>query len=322
MKKILYLLIILLTPLYTFAYSNYIIPGGDTLGLEVKSNGIIIVGFYEVNGQNLNNHLKVGDRITKVNGQTLEDTEDLITLIDKYMVDKKVKITYIRDNKEYEDYIYLDYYNNTYRTGIYIKYQVLGIGTLTYIDPSTNIYGILGHSLSTSDTQTKIEIKEGTTYEAKITSFTRSIDGTPGSKNADINKNSEFGNLLSNTNYGVFGKTTTSLNRKALPVATLDEVSLGKAYIYTTNLDNEIEKYTIKILEINKTNEEKNLYFEITDQELLKMTGGIVQGMSGSPIIQDNKIIGAVTRVLVDDVTKGYGISIITMLEEGDKLSK
>lgn len=322
MKKILCGILCLLTPFIVFAYSDYIIPGGDTLGIEVNSKGVMVVGFYKVNGELINQDFQVGDKILKVNKEEVIGTKELVELIDQHMKNGKVNVTYSRNNKEYDTDLVLSLFNGNYRTGLYVKGNVLGIGTLSYIDPETGVYGVLGHPLNVSNTNQQVEIRDGLSYEADVTSFTRSVDGNPGSKNADINKSYVFGTIEKNSNYGIFGKIEKDTNKDKMKVGQLDEVSLGKAYIYTTNIDNEIEKYEIEILEIDKKNVEKNLYFKIVDQNLLNMSGGIVQGMSGSPIVQDDKIIGAVTRVLVDDVDKGYGISIVTMLEEGDKILK
>ena len=322
MKKILWILILFI-PFITFAYSKYIIPGGDTLGIEVNSKGIIVVGFYKVNGQYINQDLSIGDKITHVNNIEVNTTEDLVNLIDRYINNNHVNITYERKNKSYNLDLYLSLFNGTYRTGLYVKGSILGIGTLTYIDPNTNVYGVLGHSLNISKTNERIEIKTGFSYNANVTSFTRSINGSPGSKNANIDKQNIFGTIKRNSNYGIFGITNEiKKNEDTLEVGLIDEVTLGKAYIYTTNEDNEIAQFEIKILEVDKNNDEKNIFFKIVDEDMINMSGGIVQGMSGSPIIQNNKIIGAVTRVLVDDVKEGYGISIITMLEEGDNLIK
>ena len=319
MKKILWLLLLLM-PFYVFAYSKYIIPGGDTLGIEVNSKGVIIVGFYEVNGEKINRDLRVGDKILEVNNIEVNSTNELSKLVEKYMKNEKVNITYSRNNKEDELELDLVYYNGNYRTGLYVKGSVLGIGTLTYIDPSSNIYGVLGHSLNLSQTNQILEVKSGYSYDAYVTSFTRSSDGSPGSKNASIDKDEVFGSINNNTKYGIFGIVNDVYDRELLEVGEIEDIKIGKAYIRTTDDSNKIVNYEIKILEVDKSNSDKNIYFEVTDKELLNMSGGIVQGMSGSPIIQDDKIIGAVTRVLVDDVSKGYGISIVTMLEEGDKI--
>ena len=318
MKKILWLILLIL-PIVVLAYSDYIIPGGETLGIEVNSKGIVIIGFYKVGGESINTFLEVGDKIMAVNGDGVLTTEDLIKNIDKYMEDDKVLITYERNKKEYNDYLELVLYNGTYRTGLYVKSGVLGIGTLSYIDPETKVYGVLGHGLNLSETQEKIDIRTGYSYEALVTSFKRSTNGNPGSKNANINKEKIVGTIERNSNYGIFGLYNEEINKKKLKVGKLEEVNLGKAYIYTTNLDNEVEEYEIEILEIDKKHDEKNIYFEVTDKELLNMSGGIVQGMSGSPIIQNNQIVGAVTHVIINEPITGYGIFITTMLSEGER---
>lgn len=318
MKKI--LLLILLFPSIVLGYSDYLILGGDTLGLEVNSNGVVVVGFYEVNGEYINKHLKNGDRILSVNNEEVGSSKELVELIDKYMTDNKVNITYIRDDIEKYGELNLSYVNGTYKTGLYVKGSILGIGTLTYVDPETKVYGILGHGLNMSSTNKRIEVKNGYCYGVDVVSFTRSHNGNPGSKNANIDKNDIFGNIVSNTKYGVFGIIDKEIEGNTYKVGNIDDVKLGEAYIYTTNVTDEVKKYKINILSINKNSDDKNYYFEIVDKELLSMSGGIVQGMSGSPIVQGDNIIGAVTRVLVDDVTKGYGLDIVTMLEEGDKI--
>ena len=320
MKKLLWL-ILLLIPLNVFAYSKYIIPGGETLGIEINSKGVLIVGFYKVNGSYINQEFSIGDKITYIDDVEVNDVDTMVELIDKHMHDSKVNVTYIHEDVEEKTELKLSYFDGTYRTGLYVKGTILGIGTLTYIDPGTNVYGILGHVINESKTKQRVEVRNGFVYDAKVSSFTRSTDGNPGSKNAAINKKVIFGDVIKNTNYGVFGKVNKLYDKDTIEVGKLEEVKNGKAYIYTTDLDNNVKKYEINILEIDVNNKEKNYYFEVVDKELLELSGGIVQGMSGSPIIQDNKIIGAVTRVLIDDVKRGYGIDIVTMLEEGDKLS-
>ena len=321
MKKVL-LLIFLLLPITVYAYSNYIIPGGETLGIEIKNDGILIVGFYKVNGQNINRHLKIGDKIIKVANTPVEDVNHLTKLLEENIENNEVTIEYKRNNEVFKDKINLDFFNGNYRTGLYVKGTITGIGTLTYIDPETNVYASLGHVINESKTNQKVEVRTGFSYDARVTSFTKSINGVPGSKNADILKNKEFGKIYKNTNYGVYGITEKKLNKTTIEVGNIDDVIRGKASIYTTNINNEIEEYTIDIIEIDKESQDKNYYFEVSDSRLIDDAGGIVQGMSGSPIVQNNKIIGAVTRVLVDDVKKGYGINIKTMLEEGDRLQE
>ncbi len=316
MKKI--LIIILFFPILVFAYSKNIVVGGETIGIDIKSDGLIVVGLYKIDNEYINNYFKVGDKIISVNDINVYSSDDLLNAIGDDL--DNVSVLYKRGNKEYKDKLKLVKVDNNYKTGIYIKASTLGIGTLTYVDNDTLIYGALGHVINESRSGVIIDVKSGISYNAKISSFTKSRDGAVGSKNAEFNFDKKMGSIIKNTNYGIYGFMFNKINKDSIEVASIDKVNTGEAYIYTTNLDNNIEKYKIRIVKVDKNDKEKNIYFEIDDDKLRDMSGGIVQGMSGSPIIQDDKLIGAVTRVIVNDIEKGYGISIITMLEEGDKL--
>ena len=230
-----------------------------------------------------------------------------------------ITITYKRDDKLLTTKLNLIYENNIYKTGLYVKDKITGIGTLSYIDPETHIYGALGHEIVESSHNKIVEIKTGNIFKNTITSITKSISGHPGSKNAKFYKNMTYGTITKNTNKGIYGIYNDPLpSTKALPVASKDEIVVGKASILTVLENEEIKSYDIEITSINETSKTKNISFIITDNELLKKTGGVVQGMSGSPIIQNDKIIGAVTHVVVDEPKSGYGIFITSMLKEGE----
>ncbi len=313
------ILINLMLPLNILAYSDYVIPGGQSVGIEINTKGILIVGFYKVDGKLNKGDLKVGDRITEVNGIEINTVDELVSTIEKEMKDDKVEITYIRNDKTRKTDLSLVYEDSTYKTGLYVKDSITGIGTLTYIDPETKIYGALGHEIIESNTDYTVEVKSGTIFRSSITSIDRSVSGTPGGKNAKFFSNTVFGQIEKNVTSGIYGEYTSTLpDTERIKVASLDEVEEGKAYIYTVLNGEELGKYEIEITKIDKRSETKNLYFKVTDKTLLEKTGGIVQGMSGSPIIQNDKIIGAVTHVVVSNPSSGYGISIITMLEEGE----
>ena len=325
-KKLATLLLLLLTniilPLNVFAYSDYVIAGGQNIGIELDSNGVIIVGTYEVNNQNpaKNANLKTGDKIIKINETPVSSIKEMINAIDDTRNDT-VTISYLRANKEYQTELSLIQDNdNVYKTGLYVKDSISGVGTLTFIDPNSKIYGALGHEIIEKTTGQKLEIKDGKIYSSTVTSINPSIEGNPGEKNAIYNSNDVFGNITENSTAGIFGtyKTTIPQN-KLYKVAQPSEIKPGEASILTVTKGEEIKEYKINILKINKdTKSTKNMLFEVTDNELLKISGGIVQGMSGSPIIQGDNIIGAVTHVVVDDCTKGYGIFITNMLEEAE----
>ncbi len=321
MKKFLLFLSILLLPINTYAYSNYIYRGGNTLGIEIDCDGVLIVGFYQIDGKfnKGNPELKVGDYIKKVNNINVNTLEELTAEIEKHVEDKEVEITYKRNNKESKTTLPLVSENNVYKTGLYVKDSITGIGTLTYIDPSTNIYGALGHEVIESNSKKIVEIKTGNIFRNSIVSIDKSMAGYAGSKNAKYYYNTIFGNILKNTNHGIFGLYKQGINNlKLVEVGKPEDIKIGKATIYTVLNGENVEEFEININRINETSNTKNLTFEITDKKLLEKTGGVIQGMSGSPIMQNNKIIGVVTHVIVDNPVTGYGLFITKMLEEGE----
>lgn len=322
MKKFLLFLSILLMPINVWAYSDYIYRGGNTLGIEIDCDGVLIVGFYQIDGEFNKGkpELKVGDYIKKVNGVEINTLEELTTEIEKHVEEKEVEITYKRNNKESKATLPLVSENDVYKTGLYVKDSITGIGTLTYIDPGTKIYGALGHEVIESNSKRLVEIKNGNIFRNTIVSIDKSSVGYAGSKNAKYFYNTIYGNILKNTNHGIFGIYKNGLNNlKLVEVGKSEEVKVGKANIYTVLDGENVEEFTINITKINETSDTKNLTFEITDKKLLDKTGGVIQGMSGSPIMQNDKIIGVVTHVIVDNPVTGYGLFITKMLEEGEE---
>lgn len=319
MKKIILLLSILLFPLNVLAYSDYVYVGGKTLGIDINCDGILIVGFYQINGEYNKGELKVGDYITKVEDISINSLTELSNEIEKKSQNEFINIEYRRDNKLYKTTLKLVKDNGIYKTGLYVKDNIIGIGTLTYIDPETNIYGALGHEITNGNNK-KVEIKDGNIFENRIVSIQKSSLGHAGSKNAKYYYNNVYGDIKKNTNHGIFGTIINTIDDLILiEVGDSKDIHLGKASIYTVLENDKMEEFTIDIKSINYNADTKNIIFEITDQELLAKTGGVIQGMSGSPIIQDNKLVGAVTHVVVDNPTKGYGLIITKMLEEGEK---
>ncbi len=326
LQKILLALTLFILPIISYAYSKQIIPGGQTIGIQVESKGVLIVGFYKVNDTAIAEDagFKVGDTILSINQQEVKNIAQMIDIVNQETLNQNNNLDITIKRKEKLENIKLNLIcdnDNICKTGLYVKDEITGIGTLTYIDPSTKIFGALGHEILEKTTGEKFEIKDGKIYEANVTSTTKSRNGSPGEKNANFNKNNTFGNIFSNKQAGIFGLYREEIDENTIEIATKDEIKLGKATIRTVVDNNQIKEYEINILKINPASPTKNLLFEITDKNLLEQTGGIIQGMSGSPIIQNQKIIGAVTHVIVNDTKKGYGIFITTMLEEGEKKS-
>ena len=324
-KMVIIFFIILFLPFYVNAYSKFIIPGGESIGININSDGLIVVGFYKVNGEYIaKNNIKIGDRIIQINGKNVSSLKELSNVID-YNINNKNKINVLikRFNKLINTDLIIKEEDNQLKTGLYIKDNVIGLGTLTYIDPISKIYGALGHEIMLSETHSRVEIKDGNILLSNITSIDKSRNGRVGSKNATISFDKKIGTIESNTDSGIYGFYTSRLpSKKTIEIEDFSNIKNDNAYILTVTSNKEIKKYNIKILEkyYSRKNTGKAFSFEIVDNNLLKMTGGIVQGMSGSPIIQNNKIIGAVTNVVVDNVKVGYGIPIIKMLEDGEKI--
>ena len=321
-KKIIIVLLAIFFPINALAYSNKIILGGQNIGIKIQNNGVIIIGFYKLDGKfnKGTNELKVGDIITKVNNESVSSISELTNKIEKNIKNNRVQLTFMRNGKEEVTELELQNENGIYKTGLYVKDTIKGIGTITYIDPNTRIYGSLGHEIVESNSNTKIEVKDGYIFESSIIGIDKSYNGNPGEKNAKFNSNNKFGSISKNTIYGIFGQYNKDIdNTNLIEIGKKDEIELDNAQIYTVLSNNEIEKFDIKVTNINEKSKIKNISFEIIDKNLLDKTGGIVQGMSGSPIVQNNKIIGVVTHVIIDKVNSGYGLFITTMLEEGDK---
>ncbi len=317
------LFLLALFPSIVFAYSDKIILGGENIGIKVNSKNVMVVGFYKVEDKYVGEDagLQIGDLITKINEEQVSSIDEMVSIINQVKENGSIDITFQRNGKEMTTTLELiKDSNGVYKTGLYVKDQINGIGTLTYIDPNTKIFGALGHEIAEKSTLQKVEIKDGVIFKSDVVGIQPSENGTPGSKEARFYSDEVYGTIQANEESGIFGTYSDTLpNSNVIEVAGPDDVKLGSAQIRTVISDNTVKNYDIEIININQTNTTKNILFKITDSELLEKTGGVVAGMSGSPIIQDNKIVGAVTHVVVNDPEKGYGIFITTMLEEGEK---
>jgi stage IV sporulation protein B len=319
-KKILVIAALFCFPLQVLAYSNKVVLGGQNVGITIQSDGILVVGFYKINGTLNNSKLSVGDYITKVDDNEVDNINELVSAIDSDVRDNSVDLTYRHNGDVKTTKLRLEEMNGVYKTGLYVKDSLTGLGTLTYIDPETKIYGALGHEILESTANSRIEVKTGNIFKSLVTSITKSEDSSPGTKNAKFYKNVIYGTIDKNVGAGIYGTYESAIDSNNLiPVINSNEVKTGEATIYTALDDNTVKDYTINILKVDANSKIKNFYFEVTDPVLLEKTGGIVQGMSGSPIVQNGNLIGAVTHVSIDKVTTGYGISIITMLKAGEE---
>lgn len=314
--------------------NRQLIPLGKTVGVKLYCDGVLVVKFSDINTiDGIKNPSRVAglrenDLIKSINGKKINTTEDLVKVmednnghpleisIERNQVEKTVSVTpqiSISDNKS--------------RLGIYVRDSAAGIGTLTYYDPLTNEFGGLGHGICDIDTNQIMKIGSGSVTDVSITDVKKGYRGEPGEIRGIFveTQSAKIGSLSANNQTGIYGKLINKQIYKdipAMPVAKSDEVQTGKAYILADVTGNGVEKFEINIEKTYNFSikETKNMLIKITDQRLLELTGGIVQGMSGSPIIQNDKIIGAVTHVLVNDPTRGYGIFIENMLKNAPSM--
>jgi stage IV sporulation protein B len=310
-----------------------VIPGGQTIGVKIKSAGIMVVGHHLItiaDEQRISpgeeSKIQVGDLITKINGKDLRDVNKVTDLVTKAGKSQTpLDLTIKRNNEELHIKLQpmYDVVDKSYRLGLYIRDSAAGVGTLTFYAPNQGVYGALGHVITDMDTQTPIIVGDGEIVYSNVTSIAKSHNGEPGEKRAQFFKDSKIiGNIEKNTSFGIFGKMFTapdhSLEHEAIPVAFSEEVKEGPAQIYTVIDGQKVEKFDIQIAHVSRQDfpATKGMVIKITDPRLLEKTGGIVQGMSGSPIIQNGKMIGAVTHVFVNDPTSGYGCFIEWMLQD------
>ncbi|MDR0930705.1 MAG: SpoIVB peptidase [Clostridiales bacterium] len=306
-----------------------LVPCGDPVGINIDIGGIMVVGVADVISNNKyispgkKSGIKLGDIIISVNGQEVKLLDDFLEIIENSN-GEQLNLVAKRGNKDKKLVVQpvLEDATNLYKVGIWVRDSNAGIGTLTYFNPQNNTFGALGHAVVDGDTGKKVELDSGSLFNCYINSVKEGVKGEPGELKGTFMLNEITGTIESNNSHGVFGvldeSYKTTLNNKALPIAKQDEVIEGDATILCSVNSNVVSEYKVKIDKIYKNSIDKNkdMIIEITDPSLLDKTGGIVQGMSGSPIIQNEKIIGAITHVLINDPAKGYGTFINNMLEK------
>ena len=302
--------VILLLPLKAGA-EQLLIPGGQVVGLQLKSGCVTVAAFEDVHGAAAREAgLRIGDEITAIDGSSVSSIEDVRCALEK--AGDGVLVT-VRRGTEIST---LSVKLNRQKLGVYLRQGIAGIGTVTWYDPDTGEFGTLGHGVS--DGKGKLlPMTEGQAYEASVLSVERGRAGKPGQLKGSADAGDSCGKLRRNTAQGVFGISRQGWTGEPLPVAEYGEIQTGSAVIRSTVDEKGPREYSVEILKIYPEDRAdcRNLLIRITDPQLLEATGGIVQGMSGSPIIQDGKLVGAVTHVLVNDPTRGYGIFIENMLD-------
>ena len=306
--------------------STYAVPCGMPVGIYLKSDGVMVIGTGQVTNETGNvvepafGALKSGDYIEKVNGQVLKDKSALIEAVNASS-GRSVLLSVRRDGEEIQVELRpVLTEDGSYKLGAWVRDDTQGIGTVTYVDMNGS-FGALGHGISDSDTGMLVDIEIGELYKTQIMGIEKGISGKPGVMSGVIyyGRGTKLGEVTANTNEGIFGKVNDrfvkTVSSKAVPIGFRQDVHKGKAYI-RSSVSGEVKDYEIEIQKVDYSSIQKNkgMVIRVTDEELLSLTGGIVQGMSGSPIIQDGKLVGAVTHVFIQDSTRGYGIFVEDMM--------
>jgi stage IV sporulation protein B len=309
-----------------------VVPGGQSIGVKLNTLGVLIVGHHLVNTSSGKQSpgeiadIQVGDIITKINGKDIKKMGDVSPFVrESGESQKPLDVTIIRDGKSQHKTLtpLQDKNDQSYRIGLYIRDSAAGVGTLTFYDPASFRYGALGHVISDMDTKKPIKVNNGEILGSTVTSIEKGSNGHPGEKLARFSNDQRvLGDISKNSPFGIFGRLNDKISNgswnKPLPIALSDQVKEGPAKILTVVNGSKVREFDVDVISSvpQKFPATKGMVIKITDPELLKITGGIVQGMSGSPIIQNGRIIGAVTHVFVNDPTSGYGVHIEWMLDE------
>jgi stage IV sporulation protein B len=309
-----------------------VIPGGQSIGVKLNTVGVLVVGHHLVNTEEGKKSpgelagIKVGDIITEINGNKIEKMTDVASYVQEAGKDgKPLDLVISRDSGKFKTKLtpLKEKGEENYKLGLYIRDSAAGIGTMTFYHPQSRKYGALGHVISDMDTKQPIVVEDGQIVRSTVTSIEKGSNGDPGEKLARFSNDREIvGNIKKNSPFGIFGELKKELKNgildKPLPIALSHQVKEGPAKILTVVNNDKVEEFNVEIVSTipQKFPATKGMVIKVTDPRLLEKTGGIVQGMSGSPIIQNGKLIGAVTHVFVNDPTSGYGVHIEWMLNE------
>lgn len=305
------------------AMAQSLVPGGEAIGIRMVTQGVMIAGVSDVDTASgkvspaADAGLQKGDIIVRLGAHEISSAEDFKNAVNA-LSGEKTSVTVDRSGKTKQFNICpAKGTDGVWKLGLWLRDGISGVGTLTFYDPESGIYGALGHSISDADTGAVLPLADGGIYEAEVVGIVPGEEGTPGELNGCTDELAYLGDIQINCGCGIFGEA--DLDGKTVETG---EIKTGKATIYCTLSGDTVGEYEIEVKRIYEGNGMKTVMLTVTDPELLEQTGGIVQGMSGSPIMQDGKLVGAVTHVFVNDPTSGYGISIQDMLAAANKCDK
>ena len=302
-----------------------LVPMGNAVGIKLFSDGVLVVGLSGVEtdagaqspGKACG--LKTGDVITHINGSEVDTIEQVQAVLQE-QGDGQLTIQAVRSDKAMQLTVQaVENKDGVKQLGVWLRDSMAGIGTVTFYDPGTGLFAALGHGVNDTDTATLMPLASGSIMPASVVEVKKGLPGQPGELRGQFELTKDLGTLYANTERGVFGRSqelSSPMGRRPMEIAERAEVKTGKATILSNVRGNEVEEFEVELVCVDRgSSGTRNMLLKVTDPELLAITGGIVQGMSGSPIIQDGKLVGAVTHVLVNDPTRGYGIFIENMLD-------
>lgn len=312
-----------------------LIPGGDSVGLQMKVKGVLVVALEDIETENsieapaLESGVQVGDLVLSIDGISVSEASDVGKIVNASSSSHVFLVELSRKKEVFTVKVkpVVDVKDSKLKLGMWVKEKIAGIGTLTFVDLEKNVYGALGHGIYERETKQLLGVKEGSLLRTRVKSVKEGNPGEPGAITGVFLSDEEpIGSLVTNTESGIYGKYRGDHARlhSPIPIGKKLDVKKGNAYIYTTVMGSKVEKFQIEIKKVHRfrSDASKGLEIKVVDKRLLGLSGGIVQGMSGSPIIQNGKLVGAVTHVFVNDPTRGYGVFIEEMLETAEDIEK
>ena len=299
-----------------------LVPCGEAFGIKLITDGVMVVDLTKSEVSPASQcGIKEGDIIISINGEKVRSNGDVAKIISESK-GQACPVVLRRDGHTRTVSLVPQLSDGKYRAGMWVRDSSAGIGTITYFNPSDNSFGGLGHPICDSDTKEILPLSEGTAGEVKITGCIKSEKGKPGQLLGEFRNSSSIGDIYENCREGIFGTLNENPSENtAIPMAFRQEVHTGEAYILASTDGNKPEKYSVNIEQVNLNDSEHDLVVKVTDERLVEKAGGIVQGMSGSPIIQDGRLVGAVTHVFIDNPQMGYGIFAETMYRKSSSVS-
>ena len=295
---------------------KYVYPLGNIVAIKADTDGVLVIGYEEEDVTYIGG-VKIGDNIIKINDKDVNNSIDVYKILNS-LKSEEVIVTFERNGELKKENINVKYEDGVYKLGLWVRDKVSGVGTMTFYDPQNETFYAIGHAITDVDTNNLLKIKEGYLYNINNLEIIKGNSSSVGRINGKFDLSTEIGNFNNNSNFGISGDLVNNfkINNELMELGTSNDVKIGDAEIIFEDENRNIRRYKIKIEKIvNNKNLDRDMIIKVTDDELIDYTGGIIQGMSGIPIVQNNKLIGSITHVFKNNPKKGYGIFINEMIQ-------